>query len=75
MVVDYVLHALEREQEQKTWELWSGLHPLMAAGFVPNKSYDDYRKELSKPQANYTEKTNDEILSEFDLLLASQKGR
>lgn len=69
------MHALDREQESVVWDLWSGLHPLMQAGFVPNKSYEDYKRELLKPRIKYSEKSFEEIEAEALAVIAAYEGR
>lgn len=63
----YIKHALEKEQEQTVWELWSNMYPLMGAGLIKEQPYNEFKDQILKPQKwyVYSDKTFDEIEAEM----------
>jgi len=55
--------ALKKEQEKWAWEMWLILWPRMTKETF--KSFEDYKKELFRPQVRHTEKTSEEIMKEL----------
>ncbi len=75
MAVTFIVHALEKEREQITWDLWSGLYPLMEAGFVPFRSFTDFQKESFDSKPKYTDKNLNEIEEEMKNIITAHEGR
>jgi len=74
--MSYIKHAMEQEQEEYIWELWSGTYPLMATGLVPFKGYDEFKRALLKPHIKYSDKSSEEIMKEMLAVVeAYEKGR
>ncbi|HPZ81027.1 MAG TPA: hypothetical protein PLJ51_11025 [Limnochordia bacterium] len=74
--MSYIKHAMEQEQEEYVWELWSNAYPLMATGLVPFKPYGDFRREILKPRIKYSNKSSEEVMKEMLAVVeAYEKGR
>jgi hypothetical protein len=68
-------HAIAKDQEQASWDLWKEMYPWMAAGWIKSVSFSDFKNEtINKPQ-KYTQKTNDEIVTEMTAIVQAYKGR
>ena len=70
-----LIKAKEKEIEQASWELWSNSYPFMACGFLPFKSFKDFKKEVIKPQRKCSQKSYKEIEKEMlKVVDAYEKG-
>ncbi len=77
MAVGYIRYAAEQEAEQKVWETWNQMHPLMIAGLIPYKSYDEIKKEMFKAKKTYAYNnlTKEEIEKDILPVVAAYEGR
>jgi len=73
MAVDYIIYALEKEKEQAVWDLWSQLYPWMVTELIKFKSFDEFKRELLKPQIKHSNKAFEEIEREIDQVIAAYK--
>ena len=71
----YIKHAMEQEQESIIWEMWSRMYPLMNAGLIKPKSFDEFKREVTKPRIKYSEKSFAEIENEMLAVVAAYEGR
>ena len=62
-IVGLLSDALKKEQEKWAWEMWLILWPRMTKETF--KSFEDYKKELFRPQIRHTEKTSEQIMNEM----------
>ena len=70
-----LLHAIEKENEDHLFSLWSSLYPHMMMGEIPFKSFNDYKKEICKPRVKATTKTPEEIMQELKRVIEQHEGR
>ena len=64
---EFYYHALEKERESFSWDLWKELYPYMKSDtFV---SFEDFKKSMFTTKQKFTQKTREEIEQEFNDLL------
>lgn len=73
--LEYILHALEKENEQYSWELWKSLYPDMTNGNLKFVSFEEFKNKLTIKKEKYTQKTNEEIMAEMVPIAEANKGR
>lgn len=73
--LEYILHAIEKENEQYSWDLWKTLYPDMTVGNLKFVSFEEFRNKLTIKKEKYTQKTNEEIVSEMTVIVEAYKGR
>lgn len=73
--ISFIEHALEKEKETATWELWRSIYPDMMKGSMDFISYSDYKDKIFSKQHKYTSKTNEEIEQEFAGIVEVCRGR
>lgn len=61
----FLKHAFEQEQNKSAMELWKSLYPFMLMKKLEFMSFEDYKKELTKPKQEYTEISHAEIEEEM----------
>ena len=69
---DLLIKAVRSEQEAWAWEMWLILWPRMTKETF--KSFEDYKKDLFKPQVKVSAKSSQEIVDEFKLIIAQHEG-
>lgn len=74
VAVDFITHALEKEKDQAAWDVWSGIYPYMSMGWIKQIKFNEFKDKLFDKQHAYTIKSKDEIIAEFDALIARKKG-
>lgn len=62
-IMPLLIKAFEKEQEDWAWDMWLTLYPKMTKDTFT--SFEDYKKELFKPNVKHTEKTAEEITEEM----------
>jgi len=75
IAVDYLLYAIEQEKEQAAWELWTNMYPFMALEWLKPVKFDEFKRNLFKRQYQYTQKSDDEIMTEMMKVVAAHEGR
>ena len=73
-MVGYIKHAVEQEQENILWEQWSRMYPLMNAGLIGFKSYNDFKREILKPRIKYSDKSFEEVEKEMLAVVTAYEG-
>ena len=69
---DLLIKAVRSEQEAWAWEMWLILWPRMTKETF--QSFEDYKKALFKPWVKVTEKSSQEIVDEFKLIIEKHEG-
>lgn len=76
VAMDYIKHAFEKEKDQAAWELWSGLYPFMATGFIKEIiNFDEFKNKIFEKQYQYTQKSLEEIEKEMLEVVAKYEMR
>lgn len=75
VAVDFLVYAIEQEKEQAAWELWTNMYPFMALEWLNPIKFDEFKNSLFKRQYQYTQKSDDEIMTEMMKVVAAHKGR
>lgn len=68
-------YAIEQEKEQAAWELWTAMYPFMALEWLKPVKFDEFKRNLFKRQYQYTQKSDDEIMTEMMKVVAAHEGR
>jgi hypothetical protein len=72
---DYILHAVEKENDATAWDLWSGLYPQMMLGYIKTQDFADFKKSLFVKENQTSKKTHEEIQTEMMRVVAAYEGR
>jgi len=75
VAVDFLVYAIEQEKEQAAWELWTNMYPFMALEWLKPVKFDEFKRSLFKRQYQYTQKSDDEIMTEMMKVVAAHEGR
>ncbi len=76
VAADYILYAVEQEEEQAAWELWRGMYPFMVSGLIKEFiRYDEFKNKLLNRRYKYSQKSLEEIEKEMLAVVAAYKGR
>ncbi len=74
-MIEFIKYGIEQEQESIVWEQWKELQPMMLAGFVEYKPYDEFKRVLMKPKIKYSDKSYEEVEREMLKIVAHYEGK
>ncbi len=74
-LIDFVKYAIEQEQEDMVWEQWNQLQPMMLAGFIEYKPYEEFKRKLLKPSIKYTDISYEEVEKEMLSVVAQYESK
>lgn len=73
VAVEFIYYAVEKEKDQASWDVWCGMYPYMAMGWIKQIKYSDFKDKLFEKQYAYTNKSSDEIIAEFEALIGKRR--
>lgn len=60
-----IIKAVERQNDEKAWDMWVTKYPLMITGQIEKEEFKDFKNKIFKSKKKYTEISNEEIEKEF----------
>lgn len=73
--VQFILHAISKENERMAWDLWKQTYPFMVLDLIESKNFNDFKNEILSRQHKYSEKTSKQIEDEMMKVVSAYEGR
>ena len=75
IAISLLKHASEEQRNNIYFDLWKSLYPYMNLGHLKFQSFNDFKDKIKKNIVNYSNKSDDEIIDEINLIVQSYEQK